>query len=80
MRRIWNNYFEDLYNITTREQAASLHGFYSVQKGNYFGGEPIRRTEVEARVRNLKNRKAEGKNEVIGEMIKVEGDTVVDRI
>ena len=36
-------------------------GFDGIQRGNYFGGEPIRRTEGELRV---------GKDEVIGEMVK----------
>ena len=33
-------------------------GFAGGQRGNYFGGEPIRRTEVEVRVGKLKNGKA----------------------
>ena len=37
----------------------------------------MKRTEVEVRVEKLKNRKAAGKNEVTGEMIKGGGDTVV---
>ena len=37
-----------------------------------FGGELIRRTEVEARVPKLKNGKTAGKYEVSGEMVKVE--------
>ena len=44
-----------------------------VFRGNYFGGEPIRKTKVEARVR-----RAAGKNEVKGKMIKGGGDGVVD--
>ena len=32
--------------------------------GNYFGGEPVRRTEVEIRVGKLKNGKTAGKDEV----------------
>ena len=47
-------------------------------KISYFGGKPIRRTEVEARVGKLKNRKAAGKDEIIGEMIKGGGNMVVD--
>ena len=35
--------------------------FDGVQRGNFFGGEPIRRTEVE--VGKLKNRKAVGKHD-----------------
>ena len=33
-----------------------------MQEGNYFEGEPIRRTEVEIRVGKLKNGKAAGKD------------------
>ena len=36
--------------------------------------------EVEVRVRKLKNRKAAGKDEVMGEMIKGGGDSLVDWI
>ena len=55
-------------------------GFDGVQRGNYFRGEPIRRTEVEVRVEKLMNGKAEGKDEVMGEMIKGGGDRVVNWI
>ena len=51
-------------------------GFDGVLRGNYFGGEPIRRTEVEVRVGKFKN----GKDEVTGEMIKSGSDRVVDWI
>ena len=40
-----------------------------VRKGNYFGGEPFGRAEVEVRVGKLKNGEAAGKDEVTGEMI-----------
>ena len=77
--RLWKEYFEDLYNIDSQEQvSAHMCGFDGVLRGNYFGGEPIRRTEVEVRVVKLKNGKAAGKDEVKGEMIKGEGDRVVD--
>ena len=52
-------------------------GFDGVHIGNYFGGEPIRRTEVELRVGKLKNGKAVRKDEVIGERIKGGGNRVV---
>ena len=55
-------------------------GFDGVRRNNYFRGEPIRRTEAEVRVGKLKNRKAAGKDEVTGEMIKGEGNRVVDWI
>ena len=41
-----------------------------------FGGEPIRRTEVEVRVGKFKN----GKDEATGEMIKGRGDRVLEWI
>ena len=48
VQRIWREYFEGLHNIDTQEQVA-IHtsGFDEVGRGNYFGGEVIRRTEVE---------------------------------
>ena len=48
-------------------------GFHGVRRGNYFGEEPIRRTEVEVRVGKLKNGKGVGKDEITGEMIKSGG-------
>ena len=48
--------------------------------GNYFGGKPIRRTEVKVREGKLKNEKATGKDDITGEMIKGGGDRVVDWI
>ena len=38
-------------------------GCDGIQRGNYFGGEPISRTEVEVIVGELKNGKAVGKDE-----------------
>ena len=53
---IWKDHFEDLYNIETQEQVAvHMWDLDGVQRGNNFGGELTRRTEVEARVRKLKN-------------------------
>ena len=51
-------------------------GFAGVRRGIYFGGEPVRRTEVEVRVGKLKNGKDAGKDEVIGDMIKAGGNRV----
>ena len=65
VQSIWNQYFEDLYNIDTQEQvAAHMCGFDGIRRGNYFGGEPVGRAEVEVRVGKLKNGKATGKDEV----------------
>ena len=66
-RSIWKDYFEDLYDIDTQEQVAvHVCGFDGVQRGNYFGGEPIMRNKEEERVRKLKNRNASCKDEVTG--------------
>ena len=54
--------------------------FDGVRRGNYFGGEPIRKTEVEERVKQLKNGKAADKDEVTGEIVKGGGEVVVDWI
>ena len=54
--------------------------FDIIQRSNYFGGDPIGRTEVEVRVGKLKNGKAAGKAEVTGEMVKGGGNIVVDWI
>ena len=43
--------------------------FDGIQRYNYFGGERIRRTEIEVRVGNLKHGKGTGKDEVIGGMV-----------
>ena len=53
-------------------------GFDGIWRGNYFVGEPIRRSEVEVRVGKLRNGMAAGQDEITGEMIKDGGDRVVD--
>ena len=45
VRRIWKEYFEDLYNIDT----VHMYDFDGVRRGNYFEGEPMKITEVEVR-------------------------------
>ena len=45
-----------------------------------FGGDPIGRAEVEMREGKIKNGKAAVEDEIIGDMIKGEGDKVVDWI
>ena len=52
----------------------SSHG---IRRGNYFGGEPIGKTEVDVRVGKLKNRKAAVGDDTTGEMINGGGDRVV---
>ena len=79
MRRILNELFEDLSNIDTQEQIAfQLCTFDGIRGGNYLRGESIRRTEVESRVRKIKNGK--GADEITGEMVKGAGDRAVDWI
>ena len=69
LRKIWKEYFEDVQNINTQEEVAvHMCGFDGIQRGNYFGGEPIGRVEVELRVGKLKNG---------GEVINGRGDRVV---
>ena len=53
-------------------------GYDGVRRRNCFGGEPIRKIEVEERVKKLKNGKAAGKNDVTEEMVKGGDDVVVD--
>ena len=61
VQKMWKEYFEDLYNIDIQEEVAvHICGFDGVWRGNYFRGEPIRRTEVEVSVGNLKIGKAAG--------------------
>ena len=46
--------FKDLYNINTQEEVlVHMCGYDGVRRGNYFGGEPIRKIEVEERVKKL---------------------------
>ena len=79
MRRIWKEYFEDLYDIDTQELVAvHMCGFDEVSRSNYYRGEPIGRAEDEVIVGKLKNGKAAVKDEITGEMIKGEGDRMVD--
>ena len=48
MRRIWKEYFKDLYNVDTQEQVAVyMCSFDGVRKGNYIGGEPVGRADFE---------------------------------
>ena len=43
MQRIWKNYF-----------TVNICCFHGIQRDNYFGGKPIRKNEVEARMRKLR--------------------------
>ena len=51
-----------------------------VRRGNYFGGEPIRKIYPEERIKNLKNGKATGKDEFTEELVKGGGDVVMNLI
>ena len=69
------------YDIDTQEEdAVHMCGFDGIWRGNYFGGEPIGKAEVEVRVGKLKNGKDAGWDEITGEMIQGGGDRVVDWI
>ena len=54
-------WYEAFGRITEEQVAFHMYGFNGVQRGNYFGGEPIRRTEVKVRVVKLMKRMAAGK-------------------
>ena len=60
--------------------AVYMYGLDEIRSGNYFGGEPVGRAEVEVRVVKLKNGKAAGGDEITREMIKGGDDRVVDWI
>ena len=67
--------------MDAKEQVAvRMCYFDGIRRGNCFGGKPIKRNEVEVKVRKLKNGNAACKGEVTGEMIIGEGDMVVDWI
>ena len=55
-------------------------GYDGVRRGNNFGGEPIRKFEVDERIKKFKNGKAAGIDEVTEEMVKGGGDMLVDWI
>ena len=57
-----------------------MSGFEGVQRDKKFEGELTRRTEIEVKVKKLKNGKAVDKDEVTGKMIKGGGDRVVNWI
>ena len=66
-RGIWK-YFEELYNIDTQKRVAvHMWCFDRIQRGNYFDGG----------VKELKNGKVAGIDEITEKMIKGGGDTVV---
>ena len=70
-RRIWKEYFEGLYNIDTQEQiVAHMYSFDGAGRGNHFGGEPIRRNEVEIIAEKLKKGNNAGKDEITGKTIR----------
>ena len=53
-------------------------GFHEIGRGNYFGGEPIGRAEIEVGLGKPNNGKDAGKDEITGEIIKGGGDRDVD--
>ena len=54
--------------------------FDGTRRGNYSGGGPIERAEVELKVGKLKNGKAASKDEITGKKINGGSDRVVDWI
>ena len=79
LRKLWKEYFEDLYNIDTQGEAAvqmcALRGF-----GGVTTLEESQLEEVEVRVRKIKNGEVAGKDKITGEIINGGGDRVVDWI
>ena len=73
MMRISKGYFEEFNYMDTEEQVR-------VQRGNHFGEESIRMTEVEVRLGKLKNGKTGGENKITGKIVEGEGDMMVDWI
>ena len=52
-RENWKEYFEDLYKADIEEQVTVIiWGFKGDRRGNYLMGEPLGKTELEARVKN----------------------------
>ena len=48
---ILKEYFQDLYNIDAQEEVVvHICGFDGILRGNYFGGEPFGRVDIEVRV------------------------------
>ena len=45
--KTWKEYFEDLYNMDTKDQVTvNMCCFYGNRRGNCFGREPVSRTSV----------------------------------
>ena len=66
-------------NVNAEEQVEiNMCGFDGVRRGSYFGGELVKSTEGEVRVKKLKIDKAAGKDEGTGEMIKIQVELEVE--
>ena len=73
VQKIWKEHFKGLYNIDTQKQVAGhMCGFHVIWRGNYIEGKVNGRVEIEVRAGKLKHGKDAGKDEITGEMIKVE--------
>ena len=83
--------FEDLFDVHREEWVSTLYNvdteewipvimcvFDRVRRGNYYGREPVRRTEKEMRVKKFKNCMETGNDEATGEMIKIKGELMID--
>ena len=78
----YKGYGRSILRIYIQYIDCSPHGIHMVldgiHRGNYFRGNPIKRTEIGVTVGKFKNGKAVGKDEVTGKMVKDRGDMVMD--
>src|SRR5678816_2366098 len=80
-RGVWRKHFESLHIIGGYEEViVSVCGFDGARRNRYFEDEVMSKEEVMGRVRNLKNGKSGGIDEITGEMIKNGGEMVIDWI
>src|SRR5678816_1599067 len=73
VRGVWKEHFENLYNNGSNEEV-NVCRFDGARRNRYFGDKVISKEQVMGRVRKLKNGKSAGLDEIIGEMIKNEGE------
>src|SRR5678816_1679135 len=81
VRGVWKEHFENLHNINSNDEViVNVCGFDGARRNRYFGDKVISKEEVMGRVRKLKNGKSAVIDEITGEMIKNEGEMVIDWI
>src|SRR5678815_3374154 len=78
--RVWWEHFENLHNIGSNEEVIVNVCGLDGARNRYFGHDVISKEEVLCRARKLQNGKSAGIDEITGEMIKNEGETVIDWI